>query len=214
MHRLMLTKLGNLFIWLEPRSPEQVYGLCEQLPLPLSESEIEKFVEELKLLPYELDAMIAIKMIHEFLDTNHFVNIYSNTNIENFYEVYELILITTKIEEHYTLAGHDKAIWPYETKLIGLAQEGHNHKKASAAGLNNRWSKSRQLYDKAIMIAKEKWECGCDFKHHRMKDWLLNEYEEDGRMPFLDLREAPLMDKLKSLLREMGRADLIFNGFK
>ena len=77
-----------------------------------------------------------------------------------------------------------------------------------------RYSKKRILYSKAIDIAKEKWINGSELLHFQMKDWLIYDYEsQNGKMPFTELSEKSLNAKLKGVLHEIDRPDLI-HGFK
>jgi len=75
---------------------------------------------------------------------------------------------------------------------------------------DNRYKENRELYSHALSLAKDKWQGGSKKLHYQMKDWLLNEYaDENGNVPFLNLSEKTLNKKLKELLRDIGKPELI-----
>lgn len=73
-----------------------------------------------------------------------------------------------------------------------------------------RYGNKRALYEQATIIARDKWKGGCNMRHNLMKDWLLDEYEDDnGKMPFTVLSSSGLNKKLKELLYDIGKPELI-----
>ena len=74
-------------------------------------------------------------------------------------------------------------------------------------GGKNRWRKKEILRDKAIKIAKIKWDKdGCDLNHAQMTNWLTNEYtEDDSTVPFMNVGDDYLRKGLKKLAKELGK---------
>lgn len=99
--------------------------------------------------------------------------------------------------------------------LISPDMKGVKIYKGSQVGLHNRYSKKRRLYAEAEKVAEAKWNDGCTMKHHKMKEWLLNECtDENGQLRFLDpeISEKTLGEKLKKVLYRIGKADDLIHG--
>lgn len=86
-------------------------------------------------------------------------------------------------------------------------------KEASQKALNSRYAERNNLLEKAVKIAKKKWEEGSTKKHHEMKKFLVEEYKEKGDIAFPfsggEISDKALLKALRETLREMGRTDLI-----
>lgn len=94
--------------------------------------------------------------------------------------------------------------------------EQREKKNASKRANDSKYAPGRDLYRKAQKIARHLWEAGDTRKHHQMKIYLVNEYkDEDGSRPFrkfdpsCGFTEKGLLKKLREVVGEMNRADLI-----
>lgn len=89
-------------------------------------------------------------------------------------------------------------------------------RKGPSNAANARHKKLKEFKEHAGRVAKSEWEKGSPLKHHRMRTFLVEEYEEGGRFPFAHLPDAPndssdqvLLDVVKQVAKDMDRPDLI-----
>ena len=90
----------------------------------------------------------------------------------------------------------------------------------SKKATNVRYESLRIFKAKAAEVAKSLWEGGSMLLHHQMAQYLIEEYVEDGKYPFLHLPEKDrkgnfppsdkvLRDTVKLVAKDMNRPDLI-----
>ncbi len=97
-----------------------------------------------------------------------------------------------------------------EEALIYFLAEKAALKQASKNATDERYREPRQLLDKAASVAKLKWEGGSNLKHHQMKKYLIEEYQDEaGKYPFLNIADKSILETCKRVALEIKRPDLI-----
>lgn len=74
----------------------------------------------------------------------------------------------------------------------------------------------REFKAHAAKVARAKWEGGSTLTHNKMKTFLIEEHQEEGKHPFMNLpgkrnsyADTILLEVCKEVAKEMGRPDLI-----
>jgi hypothetical protein len=95
------------------------------------------------------------------------------------------------------------------------------NKEFSEKGTTARYSTLTSFKESAARIARKMWEEGSDLQHTSMVKYLINEYEEDGKHPFMFLpyktksddgprdSDRVLNKVVKKVLYDLDREDLI-----
>jgi hypothetical protein len=91
-------------------------------------------------------------------------------------------------------------------QFAGKKALSEKSKKATDA----RYQEQRQTLDKAAVVARQLWDNGSVMLHHRMKQYLVEEYQDEtGKYPFLSLPDKSLLETCKRVAKEIKRPDLI-----
>ena len=81
----------------------------------------------------------------------------------------------------------------------------------SQNALDVRYKENRLLFEEAVAVAREQYvTLGSTKMHHEMTVWLQEEYTVgNGQLPYVGLNKNGLMRKIKELLYELGKSELV-----
>lgn len=159
---------------------------------------------------HKIEKTYTTEVLTLFLVTSRLFNYsdsyFSDSRIENIVNKTVPIL---KLSASYQSFIELQPLMLKKIKTLSKKATMYSRVEAGAkAGLDKRYGKNRELYPKALDIAKMKWQEGSKLKHDKMRDWLMD-YDENGVVIFSKLSESSLLIRLKKMLYEMGRSDLI-----
>lgn len=108
------------------------------------------------------------------------------------------------------------AFWPKACRYGALicdaieADEKSVRSEGGKKAINKRYSERRALLQHASSVALECWQNGSKLLHHEMKNYLVEEYQDqNNKHPFLNISEKSLLKTVKQTAKDMNLPHLI-----